>query len=146
MRPRQLKLEPTKVITLKTQTHAVNACSKRLSQLSFRFLKVQRNECFEIISKISLNFLFRLRSNILYFLKLLTHFVSLINCDILQVLMKTIVSTFSFPKSFRPHFQSMMKFKQLCEKIPAVNFINVKRAHFLYERHFGSFFLGTCMQ
>ncbi len=29
---------------------------------------------------------------------------------------------------------------------PAVNFINVKRARFLYERHFGSFFLVTCMQ
>ena len=27
---------------------------------------------------------------------------------------------------------------------PAVNFINVKRACFLYEHHFGSFFLITC--
>jgi len=29
-------------------------------------------------------------------------------------------------------------------KTPAVNFINVKCARLLYERHFGSFFLVTC--
>jgi hypothetical protein len=33
----RMRLLQTKVITLKTQLHAVNACVKRLSQLSFRF-------------------------------------------------------------------------------------------------------------
>jgi len=36
-------LAQTKVISLKTQLHAVNACVKRLSQLSFKpFLKASR--------------------------------------------------------------------------------------------------------
>jgi len=32
----------------------------------------------------------------------------------------------------------------LMKLTPAVNLINVKHARFLYERHFGSFFLATC--
>jgi len=39
----------TKVITLKTQLHAVNACWKRLSQLNFTITLVIRKNCLAVI-------------------------------------------------------------------------------------------------
>ncbi len=49
-------------------------------------------------------------------------------------------------KDGKPVEENSESFKQFfsINATTGVNFINVKRANFSYERHFGSFFLVTC--